>query len=342
MKLKYKQEPILNPILEQISILSHIHSENDKILKENKTNIQISMAFNNKYLYPILVAMESVLSNNNKDKAFITYHLLCSADVTELTLSKIKSLMNRYSSNLEIIFYGMGQNFIHLYNKRFSQCTFYRLALPIICSEDKIIYLDADTLAFKDLSEMFQLDFNDNYILGMLDYFYFGVDYLGIKSEKYINAGVILLNLEKIRKDKIYYKIFNMTNSNIKLENNDQTVLNYALYPKIGIIPYKYIIFDFHHEEDVEAYSVDLRTKINISEIIESMEDPTIIHYILCRPKLWNGKSKYYLKKCKERKDCSCIKSQKLWYSYANKTGYYKEIIEFYKIKNVIKKLFID
>ena len=85
-----------------------------------------------------------------------------------------------------------------------------------------------------------------------------------------------------------------------------------------------------------------MRTKINTSEITESMEDPNIIHYILCRPKIWNAKSKYFLKKCKERKDCSCLKSQKLWYSYANKTGYYKEIIKFYRIKHVLKQLFND
>ena len=340
MKLKYFQEPILNSYLEQISILSHIYSKNYNNLKENKTNIHISMAFNNKYLYPILIAMESVLSKANKEKTFVTYHLLCSPDVTEITLSKLKSLMNRYSNNLEIIFYDMGKNFIQRDNKRFSQCTFYRLLLPIICSSDRILYLDADTLVFKDLNEMYQIDFNENYILGMLDYLYYGIDYLGINSEKYINAGVILLNLEKIRNDKIYYNILNITNSNIILKNNDQTVLNYALYPKIGLIPYKYIIFDFHHESDVEPYANNLRTKINTTEISYSIIDPTIIHYIICRPKIWNAKSRYNIKKCKERKDCSCIKSQKLWYYYANKTGYYKEIVKFYRIKNDIQKSF--
>lgn len=109
--------------------------------------------------------------------------------------------------------------------------------MPLISYPDRILYLDADTLAFKDLSEMFQIDLNENYILGMLDYYYFGIDYLGIKSERYINAGVVLFNLKKIRNDKKYYNILNMTINNMHLENEDQTVLNYALYPKIGIIP---------------------------------------------------------------------------------------------------------
>ena len=31
---------------------------------------------------------------------------------------------------------------------------------------EKILYLDSDTLIFKDLSELFFVDFNHNYILG--------------------------------------------------------------------------------------------------------------------------------------------------------------------------------
>jgi hypothetical protein len=50
--------------------------------------------------------MESVLSNSNKHESFITYHFLCCYNVTENTLSKIKSFLNRYPLNLEIIFYG--------------------------------------------------------------------------------------------------------------------------------------------------------------------------------------------------------------------------------------------
>ena len=45
--------------------------------------------------------------------------------------------MNRYSYNLELIFYNMGNNFMHLSNGR---------------------------LTFKDLSELYNEDFHGNYI----------------------------------------------------------------------------------------------------------------------------------------------------------------------------------
>ena len=342
MKEKYKSDTFLNEYLEKISILSHVYNKDYKHLKENKTNIHISMAFNNRYLYEIIVAIETVLTNNNKDKNFITYHLLCSQDVTELTRSKIKTLMNRYSSNLEIIFYEMGNIFEKLYIKRISHATYFRLLLPVIVNTDRILYLDGDTIVFKDLGEMYQIDFEDNYVLGILDYLTYGIDYLGIQSKKYINAGVILLNLEKIRNDKIYYDIINMTNNKTFLMHQDQTIINYGLYPKIGKLPYKYTIFNFDYESDIDIYVNKLREKVNNSEIYEAKKDPTIVHYALCYPKIWKKNTKFISKitKCRERKDCSCLKSHNLWYSYANKTGFLKEIKKYFRIRRKRQNIF--
>ena len=48
--------------------------------------------------------MQSVLLNCDKEKIFLIYHILCAPDATEKTLTILKSLMNKYSLNLEIIF----------------------------------------------------------------------------------------------------------------------------------------------------------------------------------------------------------------------------------------------
>jgi lipopolysaccharide biosynthesis glycosyltransferase len=62
------------------------------------------------------------------------------------------------------------------------------------------------------------------------------IDYLGIRSEKYINSGVILFNLKKVREDRIINKIIDLINNKkISLHKDDQTLLNYLLYPKIGM-----------------------------------------------------------------------------------------------------------
>ena len=91
------------------------------------------------------------------------------------------------------------------------------------------IYLDSDVLIFEDLQEMYNLPFNNNYILGFLDLLNYGVDYLGLNSEKYINAGVLLINLEKIRKDNKCFEMLYMAKNYKKLNNNDQTIIMYFI-----------------------------------------------------------------------------------------------------------------
>ena len=286
MKLKYSKDPKYNPFLEKITIIVHIYNEKYIYIKNRKNNIHICVSLNNKYLYPMLVSIESVLMNCNKINTFIIYHVLCHPDLTEDNLSILKSLMNKYSLNLEMIFYNMSNSFTNRDSERYSPATYYKMLTPIFVENDRILYLDGDTLIFKDLYDMYQMDFNNNYVLGAYDYYSDGVDYLGIKSKKYINAGVILLNLEKIRNDKMYELIDVINNRCITLKANDQTLINYVFYPNIGRLPSKYIIFNFHDESDIKVYLKIIRTEVNYNELLEAFKDPTIIHSVLCWPKL--------------------------------------------------------
>ena len=187
----------------------------------------------------------------------------------------------------------MTNTFLKFNDFRTSQASTYRLATPIIIDEDRIMHLDGDTLTFKDLSKMYKMDLNDNYFVGFLDFLCDGIDYLGIHSERYINAGVVLINLEKIRNDNKIEDLFNFLNRNVKLLNLDQTIINYVFYPKIGIMPSEFVVFNFHDESDIRKYSKYPRTKVNITELIESLNNPTIIHFVLCWPKIWDINTEY-------------------------------------------------
>ena len=131
----------------------------------------------------------------------------------------------------------MGNHFLNRKTERYPQATFYRILTPLFIDSDRIIHLDGETLTFSDLSEMFNLDFNGNYLLGFYDTYAAGIDHLVIKSNIYINCGVTLLNLKKLREDNKTLELFNVANTDIKLPNVDQTLLNYLLYPKIGRLP---------------------------------------------------------------------------------------------------------
>ena len=336
-KIKSKaNSPSLNSIFKEISILKHISTKKTEYYKKNKNIIHITYSLNNndKYKYILLVSMNSVLLNCKKT-TFIIFHILCSSDFNESSLIIFKSLLNKFSHNLELIFYNMGNHFINHINPRISQATYYRLLTPLFINSDRLIHLDGDTLTFSDLNEMYNLNFNDNYILGIYDILNDGIDYLGIKSQIYINAGVTLLNLKKLRDDKKVYEFLNLIDSGKQLKNVDQTVINYLLYPKIGRLPSKFGMFNYEDEFDIKFYLEHIRTKIPFEEIKDALKNPSIIHYTACYPKLWNFNAVYqdWASACRQRNNCSCKKYVDIWHSYAKKTDYYDKILNFTGIK---------
>ena len=323
---------ILN-IINRISIIKHIYKEDIEKEKNGKNIIHITVSINNKknFKYILLVQMQSLLMACNKNTTFVIYHVLCSSDFNELSIKIFKSLFNSFSHNLEIIFYNMGE--ISFHNRIIDQnsVTNYRLLVPLFINEDRIIHLDADCLVFVDLNEMYNLDFHDNYILGFYDVLVDGVDYLGIKSSTYINAGITLLNLKKFRSENICFDLIKLLNSNIKFIKADQTLLNYLLYPKIGRLPSKYGIFNFEDKSDLMLYLNLLRDKIPLDELENALKNPGIVHFVLCKPKPWYPKSLYFktYTHCSQRLNCSCSKYFNIWHSIAKKTNYYRKIALF-------------
>ena len=323
--------------LQEINIIRHIFVKKIESYKKLKNMIHVTLSLNNdkNYRYIILVTMYSILYNCNKGKSFIIFHILCTPDFDEKSIPIFKSLLNKFPHNTEIILYNMGNNFSNRKNAVYSEAAYYRILTPIFIDSDRVIHLDGDTLVFNDLNEMYNLDFNDNYILGVYDYISNGIDYLGIKSEIYINTGAILLNLKKMREDNKIFELLNLTNSNIKLNKVDQTAFNYILFPKIGRLLSKYAIFNFEYKSDIIVYVNILRTKISIKEVEEALKNPTIIHNVICFPKIWNIKTEFIksFSACAKRKNCSCKRYFNIWHFFANKTDYYNEIVKFTGVK---------
>ena len=138
------------------------------------------------------------------------------------------------------------------------------------------------------------------------------------------------MNLEKIRNDKKYYDLINITKK-VRLNKEDQTAINYIFYPDIGFLPSKYNIFNFNDISDIRVYRKYIRMEINISEIEEALKEPTIIHHVICYPKMYTRHSVFIkpVSSCEQRENCSCKKFHDILLSFANKTDYYQDILKF-------------
>lgn len=99
--------------------------------------------------------------------------------------------------------------------------TFLRLFADMMeIVPDKALYLDVDLMANDDISKLYDIDITDYEFAGSRDYYGKVFFY-----PTYLNAGVLLLNMKKIRETKMFEKCRHLLNIK-KVFLTDQTVLN--------------------------------------------------------------------------------------------------------------------
>ena len=296
----------------------------------NKSLIHIAMACDNDKgaIYSTLVSMTSALENNNKEQNLLVYHLLLSNNFDMRKISYFESLKNDYDFILN--YFKIPPVFKYIHKKwKNTDTVEYKLLLSLIYPDiPRIIFLDGDTLIFTDISEMYNLEFNDNYLLG---YPYHTADSLDKwdpdNFKIYVNGGVLLFNIHKIRKDNMDLKLLLFHGVNYTRTNFfEQDSLNYIYKNKIGLLPLKYGVYLFGNiEEYKKEYLYKMRIDINLTELENAIEKPSIVHLCCCNPKVW-------YKSTRQEKGFNhiCERFQKEFYFYANKTKYYKEIYNTY------------
>ena len=90
---------------------------------------------------------------------------------------------------------------------------------------DKILYLDNDVICRKDCSEFYNQNMDDCEIAGVLDYYGRLFFRRNIFKMDYINSGVLLLNMKKIREEGLFLKCRKMCREK-KMFMPDQSAIN--------------------------------------------------------------------------------------------------------------------
>lgn len=291
------------------------------------TTIPIILASDNNYAPYMSVLMISILKNA-KSNPFIDFYLL----VPESFKEKYKKTIQadcRFYKNKQINFIDM-QNAFSQTKRMIAHITeqsYYRLkATEILPKEyDKCIYLDIDTIVNDDLSELFSIDIEDNYVAGVkAPGYHFPEDgnrkyceRIGIPSiNQYINSGVMLLNLKKIREDNLTPTLCEEALKNYPTV--DQDVINKVFYNKIKHLEFKYNAMTARiYAEDSKLLKIFTK-----EELDEARTTPFIIHYA-DKIKPWDSKN--------------CIFAD-YWWKYAKLSNFYPQIIKS-QIKENIKKV---
>ena len=141
---------------------------------------------------------------------------------------------------------------------------------------DRVLYLDVDIIVKSSVFNLYHEDFDDSYavvVTDTLDLCRTQGKKLGLKEkDNYFNAGIMLINLNKWRRDNIEEKFFNdVTLIKKDIIFVDQDVLNYSLKGNV-----KYVSFEWNIQQTAYHFT---RTDLNLSDLQSAKDNPKIIHY---------------------------------------------------------------
>ena len=213
------------------------------------------------------VTVTSIFENT---KSKVTVHILHDDTLTDLNRERFLNTAKRYGQSIDLINVEdyknkIGGETLKNIPDYWSVGTLYRLFIPeILKNLDKIIYLDCDIVVNADIAELWNVDIGDHALAGARDNTSYDIFYktlpshmkfrfkiLKLQRDRYINAGVLLMNLKKMRELGDFTQIaFNwlIIHEHAALAF-DQDTLNVLFMNSIKIIDNKFDYFNYAIED---------------------------------------------------------------------------------------------
>lgn len=176
--------------------------------------INVSLACDEAYAKHAGVVIASILFNAKSDDE-LTFYIL-DGGIQENTKNNFFELKKIKDCN--IVFIKINESDFEDYKAvrthfYITLPTFYRLKLPTLLPKvDKIIYFDCDFTICTSLCELYKTDLGSNIAAGVKD-----KNKKRVKSNPtYINAGMIVFDLNKMRENNTEEEFLNWTKENIE------------------------------------------------------------------------------------------------------------------------------
>ncbi len=207
---------------------------------------------------------------------------------------------------------------------RLNKSVFLRVFLPDFLPEivERVLYFDADMLCVKSLKGLWEQDLGGNILGALLDQAnIMRSEKIGLKHNLYFNAGAMLIDVKRWKKEKISYQVLNCYIDNLqRFLMLEQDALNYFLNGDFAQFPVNSI-------NNMDAFN-HLCIKTNSENIIWHFVNDGKPWIKYCDPEIekiyWNyvKRSLWFEMEALEPKD---VKTAFLAGKNAEKKGDYKE-----------------
>lgn len=288
----------------------------------NYQYLSVAYASNAGYAMPMSVSIVSLLENALPETFYDIFVLVSDVFPDQIKDDMKKSLAHYKGCHLTFVTIDSSQfERIRIYTKHLRMEAFFRLVMPNVFPYiDKMMYLDGDTIVCKDISELLSRNLSNHYVMGIKAAAYMVGDRFENRKQnelelpsmkQYINSGVMMMNLSRMRMDDMGAKMLALMKKNYRQE--DQDVINKACFDNIRHLPLKYNAMIKYLAPDA-ADKVKGELVYAKDEIEDAIFEPVIIHYAN-KEKPWGDFDSFWADK---------------WFYYAEKCSMFRE--EYYSL----------
>ncbi len=178
---------------------------------------------------------------------------------------------------------------------RIPQTAYYRISIPNLLKENKrAIYMDCDMITLEDIEALWEADLGEQLLGAVEDAgFHDRLEKMGIESETdlYFNSGLMVMDLEKWREEKITEKVLGFIENNPgKLTFHDQDALNAILHDRWLELDPRWNAQTYMMLQEKEHPTIQGQARWD-----EATKKPAVIHF--CgHAKPWNADSNHPFK----------------------------------------------
>lgn len=269
----------------------------------NTDKLTIVMTTDKNYIVPTKVAIYSMLSST--PEAFLEIHVLCNENLDEDSRKVLCQVESSWDSRLKIYFDEVTDDVLSNAKTlgHIPVASYYRLYITRLLSGSRCLFLDGDIIVNTDLREIWRTDLDDYYIAAVRDCAVQSKNEAFAEREleleipdmhQYVNAGVMLFNLDKIREDKLDEQLVEAIGRGYRYM--DQDILNKFCYGRIKHLPLRFNLFAEFYERMEKMGSTDYT-----DDELCDVENWGILHY--------PGSYKPWV--------CSRLKANQIWWKVA-------------------------
>lgn len=248
--------------------------------------INICMICDNDYVMPTLVALTSIIRNKNESTSYNIYII-----ASDLSDNNIALFNSKNSKNININIINVKQDTFEGYHKfeEGKMCVasisaLFKFMIPSLLSDlDKVLYLDGDIIVKDSLDELYNTNIDNYYAAAVIDSgrIYYLTEF-NKKYPEYFNSGVMLLNLDKLRKENVEQLLIDTKKNLNDSSLMDQNVFNIVFENKVKLLPIRYNLLPVNLMRTKKMWKIEEINnlyKTNYKNRNELFYDARIIHY---------------------------------------------------------------